>query len=131
MAYRIDTNDLSKTVSGLINRFGEAADTVMAEAVWRTAGQAVKELKKGGKFGGTGEYNRSWSRTMERKRLYAAARVYNKDHYRLTHLLEFGHAKVNGGRTTAYPHIEPVNEMVEELFVDNFTDLLAEELTKV
>ena len=132
MSIRIDANDLSKTVSGLIERFGDACDVVMAEAVWRTAGDAVKELKKGGGFKGTGAYNKSWTRKLERKRLYASAKVYNKDYYRLTHLLEFGHARVNGGRdTTAYPHIAPVNDRIEELFVDNFTELLAEELMKV
>lgn len=40
--------------------------------------------------------------------------TYNAKHYRLTHLLEFGHAKQNGGRTRAFPHIAEVNDWAQE-----------------
>lgn len=128
MAGTIKADDLAKTVQGLIDKFGVTADSVMAEAVWKTAGTAVKELKKGGGFGGTGEYNKSWSRKLTKKRLYATAKVYNKEHGSLTHLLEFGHALRNGGRARAFPHIAPVNDRIPDIFVDEFTDLLAEAL---
>lgn len=130
MSTRIDAADLAKSVKGLLDKFGKSAENVLAEAVVDTAKVLVKELKKGGDFGGTGEYNSTWTYKMESKRLYATARVYNKDNYRLTHLLEFGHAKQNGGRTKAFPHIAPANDRVEEIFVEKFTDALAEELTR-
>lgn len=128
MAQRIDATALSSTVSGLLDKFGQAAENVMAEAVWDTAGEAVKELKKGGGFKGTGEYNKGWARKLTKKRLYATALIYNKEHGELTHLLEFGHALRNGGRARSFPHIAPVNDRVEEIFVDKFTNLLAEAL---
>lgn len=132
MAIKIKADDLAKTVQGLIDKFGVTAESVMADAVWKTAGTVVKDLKKSGSFGGTGEYKKSWSRKLTKKRLYATATVYNKEHGSLTHLLEFGHVIKSGGRVVgsadAFPHIAPVNDRVPDIFVDEFTDLLAEAL---
>lgn len=125
---KIDANDLAKTVDGLLQKFGETAEVCLSQAVWDTAKDVVKELKKGGGYSGGEDYNKGWSRTMTRKRLYSQATIYNKTRPELTSWLEKGHAKRNGGRTRSFPHIAPVNDRVPDLFTDNFTDLLAEEL---
>lgn len=51
----------------------------------------------------TGAYASDWAFKRQRK----GYTVYNRKHYQLTHLLEFGHALRNGGRSQAYPHIKP------------------------
>lgn len=46
--------------------------------------------------------------------------AYNKQHYRLTHLLEFGHAKRDGSRnpgTKAIPHIRKTEDKYKEKFI--------------
>lgn len=69
-----------------------------------------------------GDYASSWTV----KKVGKVFVVHNKKHYRLTHLLEKGHAKVNGGRVAAKVHIAPV----EGKMVEKFEDELRRELTE-
>lgn len=64
----------------------------------------------------TGKYASSWTYTMEKGGI--TAKVHNKERYMLTHLLEYGHVQVvggkkgKGGREVGFvkgkPHIGPV-----------------------
>ncbi|WP_044736591.1 HK97 gp10 family phage protein [Geobacillus kaustophilus] len=58
----------------------------------------------------TGEYANGFGITKEDGYGTTKRIVWNKKHYRRVHLLEFGHAKVNGGRVPAYPHLRPAYE---------------------
>lgn len=71
--------------------------------------ETVRELKKTSPKD-RGNYSKGWKKKLETDRFGKKLIVYNKEHYRLTHLLEKGHAKVNGGRTKAIPHIKPAQD---------------------
>lgn len=83
-------------------------------AVYETADETVAELKKTSPVGPTGDYAKSWTHKRDNRirGKYYLSRVVcqKKPNYRLTHLLEFGHAKVNGGRVNAQPHIQKAEE---------------------
>jgi hypothetical protein len=65
-----------------------------------------------------GKYAKSWTMKTEPEVGQPNKQIIlNKDHYRLTHLLEHGHAKVGGGRVEGIPHIRPVEEEVISDFV--------------
>lgn len=74
---------------------------------------AVKQLKQTSPKR-HGKYAKSW--TMKTEKLFGQPdkRIVHvkAPHYRLTHLLEKGHAKVNGGRVDGIPHIRPAEEEV-------------------
>ena len=85
------------------------------------ADDTVSKLKRV-KFGryDRGKYSKSWAVKQEKSNWGSNTYIiYNKKHYRLTHLLEFGHVVKNGtkrvvGKADAIPHIKPMEEWVQQ-----------------
>jgi hypothetical protein len=76
---------------------------------------AVKRLKQTSpKRPGSGKYAKAWTIKTEPEVGQPHTRIVHvkAPHYRLTHLLEKGHAKVGGGRVDGIPHIRPAEEEV-------------------
>lgn len=102
--------DLSAEIEKAMKEQIEVANDVIENAVSKVADNAVKELKSSSPKK-TGKYAKSWdkqeSKMATRSKSYV---VYNKKYANLTHLLEWGHAKVNGGRVPAKAHIAVVEQ---------------------
>lgn len=73
-------------------------------------GAAAVKANARATFGGTGSYANGWTSEVQTTRYSATGVIYNKSMPGLAHLLENGHAKVNGGRVEGRPHIAPVEE---------------------
>ena len=79
------------------------------------AGKTVRDQIKGSAPVRTGKYARSWtSRKTKETATALQVTVYSPSRYMLAHLLEHGHAKRNGGRVRAIPHIAPAEAAGEE-----------------
>lgn len=124
---KIKIDELANVITDYLENFKDVTEEACKDGVLETADEAVKELRSAhpagsGEYNSWDKYNKGWSKrvqSMKTKQQGVLAVVYNKDHYRLTHLLEKGHAKVNGGRTRAFPHIAPVEQKCEENLVRN------------
>lgn len=132
------TTDASKfriTVNHLLQEFGQDCYVATRVAVQETADVATNKLRhavsKPKNFEGT-KYRASWTNQVRQTSISTEAIIYNKKHYRLTHLLEFGHAIRVGGRkigdVEAYQHIEPINKEVDAIFQQKMEDILGRKL---
>ena len=123
MSDRINVDSLARNIMSVLNDYKDATEAAMAEAVDATAKEAVNELRNAnpagaGKYHSWADYNKGWTFSVLKSKKSAQAKVvHNKTGYRLTHLLEKGHALVKGGRTQAFEHIAPVNDMAEKMLI--------------
>lgn len=116
MTQAIKPAQLQSAVDDILEEYQTEVSEAVKNAVKATADDATKQMHTSGSFKGTGVYKASWTNEIENKMFYSTGVVYNRKHYQLTHLLEFGHAKQNGGRTREFPHIAPVNDQIGEIF---------------
>ena len=112
----IQVDQFSSSIQKLLQEYGDQVRDLVDEIIPETGKEAKKQVKQESPQR-TGAYARSWAVQNKKSRLGVTSEVHNKEKYRLTHLLEYGHIAANGRRVGARPHIAKVNEWaVNELF---------------
>ncbi len=73
-----------------------------------------------------GNYAKSWAMKTEPALGQPHKRIVHvkAPHYRLAHLLEYGHAKAGGGRVEGRPHIGPAEEEVIREFTREVEEVI-------
>ena len=108
-------DDMTDEIMKGLTEYAELADSAMKKAVRKTA-KTVKEEISANAPKRTGRYAKSWATKKTKENSHTLEMtVHSKDRYQIAHLLEHGHAKRNGGRVAARPHIEPAEQHGEEL----------------
>lgn len=109
---KVTVEALASEIEKILNEYGDEVKKNLDEILMRTAKVGANLLKSesSSKFGGTGKYARGWTVTEEKNDRWGSTYVIHNRVYNLPHLLEFGHAKRNGGRVAGRPHIKPVEE---------------------
>ena len=100
----------------IVNALAEYTDEVIQgiEQEKKTVAEKAVETLRETSPKNTGKYAKGWAISNANGKYV----VYNKTSYQLTHLLEYGHVKRNGGRTESRPHIR----LAEEKAINDFTD---------
>lgn len=120
MSKEVSISEIEKVIMNALEEYKEEAQKVIAETLPTIGKETAEELKNTSpkrNIKGGGAYAKGWKYqldTRKRSKNNAAIVVYNKTHYRLTHLLENGHAKVGGGRVAPRPHIAKAAQNAEE-----------------
>lgn len=128
---KVKPESLAKVLSETLNDYAKQVEKTYGECGEKVASDAVKKLKMVA-FGryDKGKYSKSWAYKQERGFMGTPRFViYNKKHYRLTHLLEYGHVVKNGtkrvvGQAGAIPHIKPIEEWVQTQLPKDITQKL-------
>lgn len=124
MSTKISADKLAEEIEQTLKDWEEVTSEAAIKGLAVTAEKAVQKLHNAnpsgsGEWGSWDQYNSSWAVKQDTKKNSSTMIIHNKKHYQLTHLLENGHALRNGGRTRAFPHIEPVAEEAEKELLDN------------
>lgn len=112
----VTIDGFSQEMQKLFKEYGDQVTKIVSDEINDVAKETAKRLKRTSPKD-KGDYAKGWTWKKEDSRLGPKAVVYNKTFGWLVHLIEKGHAKVNGGRTKAQPHVEPAEEWAnKELF---------------
>lgn len=109
--------DLAKEIGAALEAYSDDLmaslkadiDEVAEETVQTLHETSPKRRRRGGKYARGWQSKQVFSSDTDHRVV-----IYNPRHYQLTHLLEKGHAKVNGGFVAAIPHIQPAEEAAIE-----------------
>lgn len=116
---RVKIGELASTIMQGLEEYKNLVTDEMKDACKEAGDLAKKEIKANAPVK-TGKYKKSWtSKKVEETANSVQYIVHSPKRYQIAHLLENGHAKRNGGRTKAIPHIKPAeNKAVEQLEKD-------------
>lgn len=114
MAKEIQVQQLEIEIAKELSAYTqEVADGIKKE-VKTVAKEMVQELKQTSPSN-TGQYAKGWKYEVSyESQEDIRVRVYNSKKPQLTHLLENGHVKQNGGRVNGKPHIGPAEQNAEK-----------------
>ncbi len=102
----ISIDQLADELVAAIKEYTDDVAAGVAKKVDETAKKVLQEARALAPKR-TGEYAKTFKITKDDGYGTTKRIIWNKKHYRRVHLLEFGHAKVDGGRVPAYPHLRP------------------------
>lgn len=134
---QVKASEFSFAVGKLLNEYSKEVAEASAECTEQTASEMVDELKTKNKGKHTWKkFPRYWTYRLDSKSTgEVTATVHlKKPMYRIGHLLEFGHAVRNGGRTPiksgkktfveGYGFIEPVATKYEGVYEQKMKDMI-------
>lgn len=108
LSRKTSIDNLADEITNVLREYTTEVEEGLEKAKEDNAKKAVKELKSTSPVGK--RKRRKYKDGWRTKKIGSAWVVHNATNYQLTHLLEKGHAKVNGGRVSGRPHIYPAEQ---------------------
>lgn len=112
MAQLLQPDQFENAVNQILAEYKDKINVDVERITREVAKSAVADVKKGAPVR-TGTYKKSIRAKATEKEINRSSTIIHANaaqNYRLTHLLEYGHATRNGGRTKAIPHWGPAEQ---------------------
>ncbi|HEN0159946.1 TPA: HK97 gp10 family phage protein [Streptococcus agalactiae] len=120
---KIGLDDLASVIEKELTTYAKETTDVMREVVEEVTDDAVDTLKVTSPKR-RGKYAKGWTSKATTDTNTALTKTIHNRTPGLTHLLEDGHAKQNGGRVEGRKHIAPVEKRAIQSFEDKFRQKL-------
>lgn len=121
---KVTADELADAVGKELGDYFDDIAEDVKNAVEVTTRECVEEIKRRSPKR-SGAYRKSWTATeIFNRRGSIRFTIHNKKHYRITHLLENGHAKKNGGRVDGIPHIAPAEQNAEKALIKRIEEAI-------
>lgn len=116
--HRTTVEELDIEIMAELRAYSDEVSDEIKENVKRVAKECVRDIKRKAPKD-SGDYQKGWkSKTEFENKNDIRVRIYNSKAPQLTHLLEFGHIKNDGGRVEGIPHIYPARKAAEEKLME-------------
>lgn len=129
MAKKCGVDEMAAEISNILKEWRDGIENVTEESVRAATNAARNDVRarspRSGDRPRSASYAQHWRTSFDFRGRVRKGIVYNTK-APLTHLLEFGHAYVNGGRYSGVEHIGSAQEAAAE----NFEKILKEGIEK-
>ena len=120
----IDIDDLATEIVSALEEYTEEITEEIKEAVTDAGKHALKVVKDKSPEK-SGDYKKGWKVTTAYDGLHdRRIIIHNRKKPQLTHLLENGHEKQNGGRVEGTPHISIAEKEAAQMFENRVEEIL-------
>jgi hypothetical protein len=125
MEQTVSVDQLADAINAALQEYATLAAEDMKKYI-ADAGKTIRKEIRSHAPKESGQYGKSWRvRKVAEDSQTVEYMIYSPKRYFLAHLLEHGHAKRNGGRVSARPHIAPAEETGEEKLIKDLERALA------
>lgn len=118
MGKSVDVSGLYNAIETELAKYSQEVADQIKKDVQEVAKECLEEIKQKSPKR-TGKYRRGWrAEVVYESNEDIRIVVHNKTSWQLAHLLELGHAKVNGGRVEGRPHIGPAEQRAKKSLLE-------------
>lgn len=124
MSKKIAIDELTDIIMREVQNYSDEVMEGVKKSVKRVAKECVGDIKENAPEN-MGDYKKGWKTKIAFESSNdIRVTVHNSKKPQLTHLLEHGHAKVNGGRVEGKEHIRPAEQRAESKLLKQIQEVI-------